>query len=374
LSTSPKIAKLKDIKVAIFYDWLNNWGGAERVLLDLLTLYPQADIYTLVHDSNKTKWLPLHHKIYTSFLNKLPFSRSNPIFYTPLYHLAIEQFNFSTYDLVISTTTTVGHGLITPPQAFFVCYFHNLNRYVYYTPTIYKILTPFLSVYKIIDKLFIRRPDAYFCNSKTVASRLKKHYSINAQVISPGINPSLFPPSIYPIQSRQHFLVVGRQVPHKKIDVVIKCFQKLPQQKLIIAGSGRSHRQLQDLAKKYPNITFIDQPSDSQLLDLYQQAKALICPQFEDFGLTPIEAQSCGTPVIAYGRGGNLETTTSKTSIYFYHQTPKSLTKAINKYLLKPPSPQSCVIQSQRFTQSSFMLNFSDHLQKLWTKKATTIS
>jgi len=164
--------------------------------------------------------------------------------------------------------------------------------------------------------------------------------------------------------------VVGRQVPHKKIDIVIEYFKKNPSLNLKIAGSGRNHTQLEKLAHGSNNIKFINQPSDTELVELYQQASALICPQFEDYGLTPIESQACGTPVIAYGRGGNLETTVqNKTAVYFNHQTPKSLGIALRKFQKKQFDSHICRQNSLRFTDSSFMLNFSDHLQKLWTKK-----
>ena len=118
-------------KVALFYDWLNQWGGAEKVLLDLIKLYPKAPIYTLVHDPKKTNWLPKKTKVITSFINKLPFSKNNPIFYTPFYSIALEQFDFSDFDIVISTTSTIGHCLLIPSKTLFVCYFHNVNRHIY---------------------------------------------------------------------------------------------------------------------------------------------------------------------------------------------------------------------------------------------------
>jgi glycosyltransferase involved in cell wall biosynthesis len=227
-----------------------------------------------------------------------------------------------------------------------------------------------LAVYKKIDQVLIHRPDAFFCNSKTVATRLKQIYSINPTIINPGVDLTRFTRPKIKSTTDPYFLIVGRQVPHKRIDIAIECFQKNPSLKLIIAGSGRDHGRLKHLTRNSQNIKFIVQPTDSELLSLYQNASALICPQFEDYGLTPIEAQACGTPVIAYGRGGNLETTINhKTAIYFYKQTPESLQLAINKFQKKHFNPRVCQQNSLRFTENSFMLNFSDHLQKLWTKK-----
>ena len=360
-------------KIAIFYDWLNNWGGAERVLLSLLKLYPQAEIYTLVHDPQKTPWLPKNIPVHTSFLNQFLFSKTNPLIYTILYTLAIEQFDFSNFDIVISTTSTIGHGLLTPPQTLLVCYFHNINRYVYSTPPIYQPLLPLLKLYQIIDKIFIKRPDYFFCNSQTVATRLSQHYHIHPTIINPGINLKQFTTISHP--ELGYFLIVGRQVPHKRIDIVIKCFLSTPSRKLIIAGSGRANKKLRQLAQGSTNIKFISHPSDQQLIKLYQNCQALICPQLEDYGLTPIEAQACGRPVIAYNQGGNKETIIAgQTGIFFAKQTVASLSAALAKFASLSFSPITCHQNAQNFSERSFMLNFRHHLSILWTKHQTTIS
>jgi len=347
-------------KIAIFFDWINQWGGAEKVLLNLIKLYPDAPVYTLVHDPVLSSWIPVGTKIITSFINKLPFSKHNPIFYTALYDIALEQFDFSDYDIVISTTSVIGHSLLTRPSTLFVCYFHNINRHLYEHPI--------LRFYQKIDYIHSRRPDYLICNSKTVANRIQSIYHLTPQIINPGIDTDLFIPSD---NHKKYFLIVSRLVPHKKLDIVIKVFKKnkLP---LVVVGKGRQEAHLRHLAENCKNISFVTNASNEDVLNYYQNCIALICPQLEDFGLTAIEAQSCGKPVIAYGRGGNTETIISgKTGTFFYHQTAKSLSKAIIKFQNTNYKEVDCRQNALRFSDKSFMLNFKQSIDRLWKKHQT---
>jgi glycosyltransferase involved in cell wall biosynthesis len=354
------------LKVALYYDWLNQWGGAEKVLLDLIKIYPKAPVYTLVYDPKKTNWLPKKTKIITSFINKLPFSKKNPIFYTPFYSLALEQFDFSQYDLVISTTQVSGHCLLTQPQTLSVCYLHNVNRYVYQTPPQFQILKPLLNIYRKIDFIYGQRPDYLFCNSKNVQQRIETAYHRTATVINPGIDTSFFIPPTKK-NNENYFLIVSRLVSHKKIDLAIKSCHRL-KEKLYIIGTGRDKNKLQTLIKSLddPNLKLLGKVNNDQLLELYQNCQALICPQLEDFGLTPIEAQSCGKPVIAYKKGGLIETVIShKTGIFFKHQTIKSLTLAIIKFKKNNFSETDCRQNAQKFSSQNFMLNFKKEIDSL---------
>lgn len=350
-----------NLRVAIFYDWLNQWGGAERVLLNILKIYPRADLFTIVYDPSAVKWLP-PTKVKPSFINKLPLARNNPIFYTPLYDIALEQFDFSSYDIVISTTSTIGHCLLTPPSTLFVTYFHNINRHLY--------RYNFLKFYQKIDYIYSRRPDAVLCNSRTVSARIQKEYRLTPRIIHPGVNTDFFRPSS--ISLNKYFLIVGRLVNHKRFDIVIKAFLKnsLP---LIIIGSGRKKNTLKKIAGRAANIKFIDPVSDYDLLNYYQNCLALICPQLEDFGLSAIEAQACGKPVIAYGRGGNTETIINgKTGIFFPAQTPESLQSALVKFSSAKFNSQLIRRHSIKFSQDTFMLNFKKTIDQLWQKHQTT--
>lgn len=359
---------LKQPKIAIFYDWLNQWGGAEKVLLDIISIYPNAPIYTLVHDPQKTKWLPADKKIITSWINKLPFSSANPILYTPFYALALESFDFSQFDIILSTTSVCGHSFITPANSIYICYLHNVNRYIYQTPKQFLFLKPLLNQYKKIDYIFGQRPDFLVCNSKTVQERISTQYGRNSQVIYPGVDVNFFKP-IQQKSDNKYFLIVSRLVAHKRIDIAIKTCQKLNLE-LKIVGTGREMKKLKKLAGNNPKIKFIGKVNQNQLLGLYQNCTALICPQEEDFGLTPIEANACGKPVIAYKKGGITETIiNNKTGIFFKKQNVISLSKAIGKLDIKKFSSIDCINNAQRFSKENFMLNLSQLVTNLWQQK-----
>lgn len=346
------------MKVAIFYDWLNQWGGAERVLLDLLKLYPKADIYTLTYNSKNTPWLPKGHKI-------ISLNLKNKLLYTPFYSFKMEQIDFSQYDILISTTSTVGHCFITSPKTTYLCYFHNINRYLYQNPPY--ILKAILNQYQKIDKIYASRPDYIFCNSQNVAQRIKTHYQRQATVIYPGIDLKKFTPNQQ--KPKNYFLLVSRLVLHKKIDLVINTFKNLPYQ-LKIVGTGRDEIYLKLLAKGHQNIEFFSQISDQQLINLYQNCLALIHPQEEDFGLSALETQACGRGVIAFNRGGAKETIIDgKTGVLFDKQDEKSLKTAIKKYLKSPPNSKECRQQATKFNHENFMLNFKQQIDSLWVKK-----
>lgn len=358
------------MRVALFYDWLNQWGGAERVLLDILKIFPHAPIYTLIHNPDKTAWLPPQTKITTSFINRLPHAHRNPICYTPLYPLALEQFDFSSFDIVISSSTTIGHCLLTPPKTLYLCYFHNINRHVYQQK--HPLLQPLLNIYKKHDQIYKKRPDYLLAGSKNTQNRLKKHYHRPATLIYPGANLNHFKPNQK--KPQKYFLLVSRLVPHKKIDLAIHaCHQlNLP---LVIVGTGRQQSHLFRLKKqlKIDNLTFLSQVSPKKLLSLYQNCQALICPQHEDFGLTPIEAMACGKPVIAYKKGGFLETVKpGVTGILFPQQSIDSLKQALQQFKPQHFHSDNCHHQAIKFSQKIFMLNFKKIVNRLWQKHQNT--
>lgn len=296
-------------KVAIYYDWINQWGGAEQVLLDILKIFPEAEILTLFY--KKQTWLPKNIKIITP------------------------PFNLKKYDLVISTTSYFGY-LINAD----VYYFHNINRYLFNTPI------------KYLDRLFIKKNKIYLCNSKNVQNRIKQHLNLNATVVYPGIDTDKFIPIKNP--TLDYFLCVSRFVPYKNIDKAILSCQKL-KQKLIVVGTGRQEKYLKSIAlSKY--ITFTGKISHDKILSYYQNCKALICPQIEDFGLAALEAQSCGRPVIALAKGGNLETVNSKTGLLYQ----KNLTQAIRSFNPIDFDPKICRQHALQFSKTKFMLNFKN--------------
>ena len=351
------------MKIAVFYDWLNQFGGAERVLLNILKIYPDADLYTLVYNPLKARWLPDDIKIFPSLINKLPWSINNPITYTPFYDLALENFNFSQYNIVISTTSTIGHCLLTSPQTLFVTYFHNINRHLYNSP---------FNFYKKIDYIYSRRPDALLCNSQTVSRRIQDTYHLTPVIINPGIDTNFFKP--HSNTKSEYYLVVSRLVEHKQIDIVVNAFKNISD-KLVIVGQGRESNNLKNIAKNSTNIKFVDFVTDTQLLNYYQNCRALICPQLEDFGLSALEAQACGKPVIAFGRGGNTETIIDqKTGIFFDDQTSDSLSLAIKHFCEIQFNSRVIQQHALEFSDHRFMLNFKQTIDQLWQKHQTITS
>lgn len=349
---------LASAKIAIYYDWLTQWGGAEKVLLNLLNIFPKAELFTLFHDPQKSPWLPKNIKIHTSFLQNLP--RTNIL--APIYDIAAESLDFKNFDIVISTTSNVGHCLLTSPQTLFICYYHNLNRHLYLHPP--KLLQPLLNIYKNIDKILVKRPDYSFCNSKTTQQRLSAHLGINSKVINPGIDTNYFIPT--PKPTNDYFLIVSRMVEYKSIDYAVKTFIK-SNKKLVIVGTGRDENRLKNIANNSPNIIFTGFIDNQKLLKFFQNCTALICPQIEDFGLTSIEAQSCGRPVIALDKGGLTETVIDKkTGLFFKYQNQKSLNIALNKFNKINFDNNYIRNHAKTFDESRFMLNFKQEINKLY--------
>jgi len=354
--------KIENLKVAIFFDWLNQWGGAENLLCQILAIFPKAHLYTSVLDKSKTPWLPTYTKVFVSKLNSLSFFRRNSPLSLALQPLFLEQFNFKDYQLVISLTSQNGHCLLTPPSTTFICYHLNPNRHLYQIS--HSLLKPILSLYQKIDWIFAQRPDCYLTTSQIVQNRIEKTYSRNAEVIHPGVNTNFFKPN--PNQHRgRYFLIVSRLVTHKKIDLAIRACHRLSQP-LIVVGIGRDESKIKKTIPHSPYIKFIGQVSNKKLLTLYQNCRALICPQEEDFGLTPVEAMACGKPVIAFNRGGITETVINhKTGILFDKQTTESLVKAINLFLTAKFSVSDCRQQGLKYNHRQFVLKFKNSIKKL---------
>lgn len=314
-------------KIAIFYEAINQWGGAERVLLDILKIYPNSDILTLIH--KPVSWLPKNTKIITPF------------------------FNLKKYDLIISTGAHIPHYINAD-----IYYFHNLNRHLYKS----KLFFPF----QVLDNLFIKKNKLNLCNSKTVKQRLKNTYNINATIINPGINTKIFIPT--PKPKANYFLCVYRLVPYKNIDQAIIACQEL-KQKLIIVGAGRQEKYLRKISDpKY--IKFTGKINEKQLIKYYQNCKALICPQIEDFGLTPIEAQSCGRPVIGLNKGGITETVINhKTGILYKKENTTCLKKTLTEFSKLQFSSKDCRQNALIFSSTNFMLNFKKQIEQYLKNK-----
>jgi glycosyltransferase involved in cell wall biosynthesis len=347
------------MKIAIVYDWATHKrGGAERVLKALAEIYPQADLFTSVYDPDQADWAKEFKSINTTFLQKIPGSIKYSRIWGPLIPLAFEQLNFDKYDLVITITSWPAKAIITKPDTKHICYCLTPPRYIWLKEFTSKFQYLLSCPLRYFDYFYGQRPDKMLTISNYVAKRIKKFYRRTAEVVYPGVNTKKFKPQNkqLAITKDEYFLFIGRLVPYKKTDLVIKAFNQLGL-KIKIIGTGRQEHELKDIANK--NIEFLKDISENKLVSLYQNCQALIMPQIEDFGLTSLEAQACGRPVIAYNQGGATETIKpNQTGIFFNNQTPESLIEAINKFKKTELSKSACRENALEFNLEKFKQNF----------------
>jgi glycosyltransferase involved in cell wall biosynthesis len=344
------------MKVAIVYDRVNKWGGAERVLLTLHELFPEAPLYTAVYDAKKAPWARVFPKVVPSFLQKIPFLNKKHEFISYLTPLAFESFNFSEYDLVISVTSESAKGIVVRGRH--ICYCLTPTRYLwssydfYFRNPFLKIISkPVVNYQRNWDFLAAQRPNELIAISTAVQKRIKKYYQRKSQIVFPPVDLSKFD-SQKTYSKKDYYLLVSRLVPYKKVNLAIEAFNRLGK-KLIVVGTGSQSLRLKYLAKR--NISFIKNPSDSELAKLYGEAKALIFPQEEDFGIVALEAQAMGTPVIAFEKGGATDTVISgKTGIFFEKQTVGSLIKAVADFEKMKFEQKEVKANAQRFSKEFF--------------------
>ena len=355
------------MRVAIVYDRLNKWGGAERVLLALHELFPTAPIYTSVYDKKRASWANIFD-VKTSFLQRFPFAVHHEL-YPSLMPIVFESFNFDEFDLVISVTSEAAKGIITKPQTRHICYCLTPTRYLwsgykeyFRNPWLRFFSKPIVSYLRFWDKITANRPDKFIAISKEVQNRIRKYYDKKSVVIYPPL-VNFKEASDVKSKNENYFLIVSRLVPYKKIDLAIKSFNelKLP---LKIIGVGSEMNRLRAMAG--PTIEFLGYLTDKELVRYYSGCRALIFPGFEDFGLTILEAQSFGKPVIAYKGGGALETIIEgKTGIFFDKQNFKSLATAVRQFDNLAIDPEDCKQQAEKFSLEQFKKNFMRKVEDL---------
>ncbi|MBU2592713.1 MAG: glycosyltransferase [Patescibacteria group bacterium] len=343
------------MKIAICYDWANRIGGAERVLSAIADLWPKADLFTTIYFPKEAPWAKNFASIKTSFLQKIPLIKKNYRLFYPLMSLAFEQFNFDGYDLAVSVSSGPAKAIVTKPETKHVCYCLTPPRYLWQKRFLKsKRLFPRLESLRKSDFVFAQRPDLILAISKNVQKRIRRFYQRPSRVVYPGIDLNKFKPSS--TTPKDYFLIVSRLVSYKKIDLAISAFNQTDK-KLKIIGDGPEKEFLIRMAKS--NIEFLGQVEDSKLIDYYQNCQALIMPQEEDLGLTAIEAQACGRPVIAYGRGGALETIIpNETGLFLKSQTAESLKQAIAEFQTRKFKPENCVNNAKKFSEKEFVGNF----------------
>jgi glycosyltransferase involved in cell wall biosynthesis len=390
-------ANFKDLRVAIVHHWLVTYAGAERVISALLELFPQADLFVPIATEEMTaRFAP--HRVTTSFLQRVPGSHRFHRYMLPLFPLALEQFDLRGYDLVISSESGPAKGVITSTQTLHINYCHSPMRYIwdmYHEYTNGKDMSGltrliFMAVahyMRIWDLASASRVDSFVANSNNTAARIRKHYRRESVVIHPPVDVA----SGYVADTiDDYYLTVGRLVDYKRIDLAVDACTRL-QRPLHVVGAGPQYKCLKERAG--PTVKFLDELSDAQVREQYASCRALLFPGNEDFGIVPVEAQSFGRPVIAYGRGGALETVKStsvnevfdpesSTGIFFGEQRPESLARAILQFesVESRFSPRFIRCHAQQFDVCRFkseMANFigrclAEHLKLAGPVEQTT--
>lgn len=324
------------MKIALVHYWLMSWRGGEKVLEALVKLFPDADIYTHVYDSEVVAGSPLAGKnIRTTFIHRLPFSKRLYQKYLPLMPMALEQLNLSGYDLVISSESGPAKGLVLPADVAHICYCHTPMRYVWDMYHEYLahadwftrlLMRPLIHYLRLWDRLSADRVDHFIANSDFVAKRVAKFYRRQATVLHPPIDIDEFQLSV---RHDGFYLMVGALVRYKKADLAVRAFNALGLP-LVVIGDGELFEEIKRTAG--PNVTVLGRQSRAVILDHYRRCRALLFPGIEDFGIVPLEAMASGKPVIAYARGGALETVRDGvTGLHFHEQTEASLSAAVGR-------------------------------------------
>lgn len=376
LSSSP--IDLSGLRVAIIHYWFVGRAGGEKVVEALAEIFPQADLFSLVADPAKLAPALRVHKLQTSFLQKVPGALRFHRHFLFLQPIALEQFDLSGYDLVISSESGPAKGVITSPQTCHICYCHSPMRYIWdMYPQYARAMNPVVrGVFSLVahylrqwDLASASRVDYFLANSNFVASRIRKFYRKDSTVIYPPVQMSAVP--LETIQG-DHYLAVGRLVDYKRFDLaVIACTQL--SRKLRVVGEGPQYKSLRRMAG--PTIEFLGNLSDDELRDEFAHCRALLFPGEEDFGMVPVEAQSFGKPVIAYGRGGSLETIRgfdskehsleAPTGIFFALQSPEGLSAAILEFESSASQFDAQLIRehAQQFGVEFFQFHMKEFIQ-----------
>ena len=372
VSTGRAAENLERLRIAIVHYWFTGYGGGERVIEAFAEMFPQADFYALVAGRRSIPPALRGRRLTTSFVGRIPGTRRWYRHFLPLFPYALEQFDLSGYDLVISSESGPAKGVITPPGTCHICYCHSPMRYVWDMYHEYrKGMNPLsraafsLAAHSVRqwDVTTAARVDYFVANSRHVAARVRKYYRRESTVIHPPVNTRA---GYLADSTDDYYLVVSRLVPYKRVDLAIEACNRLGR-RLRIVGAGTEYQRLR--RKAGPTIEFLGKLDEKSLRECYARCRAFLFPADEDFGIAPVEAQSFGRPVIAYGRGGALETVigpdesgdlASASGIFFHEQTVESLSEAITRFeeTEKSFSPEFIRASSQRFSLERFKEEF----------------
>lgn len=357
------------MKVAIVHDWLTGMRGGEKCLEVFCELFPKAALFTLLHKKGSVSKTIEAMDIRTSFIQKLPFASAHYRNYLPLFPMAIESFDLSGYDIVLSSSHCAAKGVRAPKDSLHICYCYTPMRYAWVAFDDYfkrengfkkRVISYILGRLKAWDIKTNENVDFFIAISHNVENRIKRFYNRESVVIYPPVDTDRFEVSY---SDDNFYLIVSALVPYKRIDLAIEAFNIL-QSKLVIIGSGDEEQRLKKTAGD--NIEFLGWLDDLKTAEYYSRCRALIFPGEEDFGIVPLEAHACGKPVIAYAKGGALETITQETGVFFYEQTADALIEAIKRFETTRDkfNPQIIRQNTERFKKEIFKEKIKRFIEK----------
>lgn len=370
-------------RIAIVHEWFTEYAGSERVVEQMLLCYPDADLFSMVDflPEGKRDFIQ-NKKVTTSFIQNFPFAKKKYRQYLPFMPLAVEQFDLSKYDLIISSSHAVAKGVLTGPDQLHLCMCYSPMRYAWDLQHQYIresnmqtglkgwVAKYLLHKIRLWDYRTVHGVDKFISISKFIEKRIKKVYGRESFVIYPPVDTIAFTLNS---EKEDFYLTASRMVPYKKIDLIVDAFSKMPDKRLVVIGDGPDFQKIQ--AKVGKNVQLLGYQSFDVLKDHMQRAKAFIFAAEEDFGITPLEAQACGTPVIAFGKGGALETIAgleapAPTGIFFYTQDAQAIVNAVNQFEenVHSISAMNCKINSEKFSIENFNKNFFTFVESEYEK------
>jgi glycosyltransferase involved in cell wall biosynthesis len=356
------------MKIAIIHEWLESYAGSERVLEQLLAIFPEADLYAVCD------FLPEGERGFlggrqptTSFIQRLPAARRYFRHYLGLMPLAVEQFDLAGYDLVLSSSHAVAKGVITGPATLHVSYVHSPMRYAWDLQAQYlrqaglergvkgALTRWLLARMRAWDVASSTRPDVILANSSWIAARIRKVWRREGAILHPPVDLEGFP---FQPDKASAYVVASRMVPYKRIDLVAAAFAAMPDRRLVIAGDGPEMPRVRAAAAGAPNIEIRGRVPQPELVSLLQSARAFVFAAEEDFGIAMVEAQACGTPLICYGRGGATDIVQEGlTGVLFATQDAPAIRHAVTRFETLPIDPAACRANAERFSRAAFRAN-----------------
>ncbi|CAM3616266.1 glycosyl transferase family 1 [Rouxiella silvae] len=372
---------LRNVNVGIVADWLVTFAGSEKVIAEFINLYPQSEIYSVVDFlSDESRHLFNDKKATTSFIQRLPRAKGSYQQYLPLMPLAIEQLDVTGHDIILSSSHAVAKGVLTGPDQLHISYVHSPIRYAWDFQHQYlreagltkclkgKLARLFLHKIRLWDYRTANGVDHFIANSQFIARRIRKVYGRHADVIYPPVDVNNF---TLQENKEDFYLTASRMVPYKRIDLIVEAFSQMPDKKLVVIGDGSEMAKIK--AKAGSNVEILGYQPDDVMQDYMRRAKAFVFAAEEDFGITPVEAQACGTPVIAFGKGGALETIRpygeqNPTGVFFAAQTVASLNEAVQHFeaVREAITPQNCRNNALRFSAERFKLEIDTFIKEKW--------